>query len=301
MVAREDSALLRRSRPRSHAQTADPYRPQVVACTGAGVVLVLSAALAYVRYCPCFNMATAPTIGDVLVGAGSPQQLPGHQGNSSYFSSSEVVGDGQVRRLRFFSTARPQDQLKWGDVIKLWRTDHAFRLSFNRALAASPPPAFFWETPPLTDSQRDTIPFECVTIPSAHLKSISADPGPFSSFIGPCRGSGGAVAFDNLGGDAHLVAPCEDAKAVAMRKSAPDGLDMYAHIAAFVRAASDDQASAFWSTVGSAIDETLRVRGASPTWVSTEGSGVSWLHVRLDTRPKYYHYGPYKPPPAGSG
>ncbi|MFL6237620.1 MAG: DUF6940 family protein [Thermoanaerobaculia bacterium] len=24
------------------------------------------------------------------------------------------------------------------------------------------------------------------------------------------------------------------------------------------------------------------------------GAGVSWLHVRLDDRPKYYGYGPYR-------
>lgn len=33
-----------------------------------------------------------------------------------------------------------------------------------------------------------------------------------------------------------------------------------------------------------------------PLWVSTSGLGVSWLHVRLDSRPKYYTYAPYKQP-----
>ncbi len=37
--------------------------------------------------------------------------------------------------------------------------------------------------------------------------------------------------------------------------------------------------------------------GAMPVWLSTAGAGVSWLHVRLDTRPKYYHHGPYRQPP----
>ena len=34
-----------------------------------------------------------------------------------------------------------------------------------------------------------------------------------------------------------------------------------------------------------------------PTWLSTEGSGVPWLHVRLDSRPKYYHHAAYAEPP----
>ena len=29
-------------------------------------------------------------------------------------------------------------------------------------------------------------------------------------------------------------------------------------------------------------------------WVNTEGSGVYWLHVRIDSRPKYYHFAPYR-------
>ena len=31
-----------------------------------------------------------------------------------------------------------------------------------------------------------------------------------------------------------------------------------------------------------------------PVWLSTAGGGVAWLHVRLDDRPKYYSYAPYK-------
>ena len=37
--------------------------------------------------------------------------------------------------------------------------------------------------------------------------------------------------------------------------------------------------------------------GAEPVWLSTAGAGVPWLHVRLDDRPKYYGFGPYRQPP----
>ena len=30
---------------------------------------------------------------------------------------------------------------------------------------------------------------------------------------------------------------------------------------------------------------------ASPLWLSTAGMGVSWLHLRLDSRPKNYRHG----------
>jgi hypothetical protein len=28
-------------------------------------------------------------------------------------------------------------------------------------------------------------------------------------------------------------------------------------------------------------------------WISTSGLGVPWVHVRLDSYPKYYQYRPY--------
>lgn len=31
-----------------------------------------------------------------------------------------------------------------------------------------------------------------------------------------------------------------------------------------------------------------------PIWLSTSGLGVYWLHMRLDRRPKYYTYEPFK-------
>ena len=34
--------------------------------------------------------------------------------------------------------------------------------------------------------------------------------------------------------------------------------------------------------------------GARPIWLSTAGHGVAWLHVRLDSRPKYYLHAPYR-------
>lgn len=36
--------------------------------------------------------------------------------------------------------------------------------------------------------------------------------------------------------------------------------------------------------------------GVSDVWLSTNGVSTAWLHVRLDSRPKYYHYLPYRKP-----
>ena len=59
----------------------------------------------------------------------------------------------------------------------------------------------------------------------------------------------------------------------------------YAHLASFVRSATAPQQGAFWQAVGEAVRDSL---SAQRLWLSTSGLGVYWLHVRLDSRPKYY-------------
>jgi hypothetical protein len=51
------------------------------------------------------------------------------------------------------------------------------------------------------------------------------------------------------------------------------------------------QVRAFWQKTA---QEMLHHIGPRPTWLCTVGGGVAWLHVRLDSRPKYYSYGPYR-------
>ena len=99
-----------------------------------------------------------------------------------------------------------------------------------------------------------------------------------------CAAGASVATFPNLGNDAILVAPC-----------ATTGLD-FAHFASFIRRAPSEQAHALLAAVGAAVEKRLAEKRASgsPLWVSTSGAGVSWLHVRLDDRPKYYTFAPYR-------
>jgi hypothetical protein len=106
------------------------------------------------------------------------------------------------------------------------------------------------------------------------------DPSAFENQWASRDVSSGVVTFPNLGGDAALVVPCAIAP-----------LSAYGHIAAFVREAPEAQRHALWQAVGSALEDRLDPR---PIWLSTSGLGVSWIHVRLDSHPKYYQYGPYR-------
>ena len=65
----------------------------------------------------------------------------------------------------------------------------------------------------------------------------------------------------------------------------------YTHLARFLRDAPRLQVDAFWRSAGLAMQDRI---SSAPTWLSTAGLGVSWLHLRLDSRPKYYRHQPYR-------
>jgi hypothetical protein len=58
-----------------------------------------------------------------------------------------------------------------------------------------------------------------------------------------------------------------------------------------MRTAPGAQKHALWRAVGEAMQRRISQK---PVWLSTAGMGVAWLHVRLDDRPKYYGYMPYR-------
>lgn len=183
-------------------------------------------------------------------------------------------------------------RLSYARALELWRDDATFRAHFTRVLADAPWPAYRWETPPVVADQLDRD-FEFVLLPCPGLARLP-DRNAFAEKFQPNRD---IVTFGNLGGDAVLVVPCPlDAGPTACGN---DDDDCYAHLAAFVRAAPETQIHHLWQAVGQAVRERLSNRAGNdfPLWLSTAGMGVSWLHVRLDSRPKYYAYAPYKQRP----
>ena len=135
--------------------------------------------------------------------------------------------------------------------------------------------AYCWECPPVT-AQTLSREFECVFVSSPALARMPQDSEAFAEHFRPDRS---VVTFDNLGGDAMLVAPCPGGEG-----------SNYSHLASFVATAPAPQQDALWQAVGRAMEKRI---GARPLWVSTAGLGVAWLHVRLDDRPKYYRHAPY--------
>jgi hypothetical protein len=186
---------------------------------------------------------------------------------------SEQLADVCGLRFAVDLDARPAT---FADVLRGWQEDAGFRGLFNALLAEAPYDAFRWETPPVTNATL-ARPFEFVLLDSPGLAALP-DPDAFAEHFAAAQA--GVVTFSNLGGDAILVVPRPVAEPSA-----------YGHLAAFVRLAPESQRQALWQRVGEVM--TRRV-GVKPVWLSTAGAGVSWLHVRLDDRPKYYGFGPYR-------
>ncbi len=147
------------------------------------------------------------------------------------------------------------------------------------ALLQAPLSAAFWECAP-TRGAADQ-PWQCVLVDAPALARLRADPAAFADHLHDGEDTPEVRTFDNLGGDAVLVAPCRDA-----------GLDA-PHLLAFLRSAEPLQAHALWQAVGRAA-LAWRAERPDPLWLSTSGLGVPWLHVRLDVRPKYYTHGPFR-------
>jgi hypothetical protein len=187
---------------------------------------------------------------------------------------SKQLAGGHVIRVAIDLDSGP---VSYAEVLRRWQNDGDFRSIFLGLLADAPFSAFRWETPPITAATADR-PFEFVLLDSPGL-AREPDADAFAEYFGGVA-RGGVVAFPNLGKDAMMVVPC------------PSGpLSAYGHLGAFVRQAPEPQRHALWELVGAAMQRRL---GTRPVWLSTAGAGVSWLHVRLDDRSKYYDYAPYR-------
>ncbi len=165
-------------------------------------------------------------------------------------------------------------------VLEAWQNDEAFRDVFTRALASVPFTGLRWECPPITKATVDRE-FECVLLRADGLDR-KPDSAAFAEFFAAAGGAS-VVGFQSLGRDAYLIAHCPRA----------DG-SIYPHLASFVRGAPREQVDELWKCVGREVSARI---SDEPLWLSTAGMGVAWLHVRLDSRPKYYGHRPYTAQP----
>jgi hypothetical protein len=88
------------------------------------------------------------------------------------------------------------------------------------------------------------------------------------------KGRVAAIVFPNLDRTALLVVP----EPYQNRK--------YGHIAEFIRNAPSQQIH----KVLILLAQTVKEHGPEYPWISTHGHGVPWLHIRLDSIPRYLEW-----------
>jgi hypothetical protein len=192
-------------------------------------------------------------------------------------TNTESESNGRIIKM---TISEAENRLRFSDVLRLLSDSADFRRYFNEQLSSLPFSAFRWETLGVKMASLGRH-FECVLLDSPEL-SRTSDVLAFSDYFAS-HGVDDVAVFPNFGNDAILIVPC------------PLAVDSaYGHIAAFLRNAPEKQRDALWKSVGQAMTNRLSTQ---PVWLNTAGAGVAWLHVRLDSRPKYYGYTTYKMPP----
>ena len=232
------------------------------------------------------------------------------------------IGDGNVRFLKYgaFAKQNSNERVSFGTFLEAL-ADECRPVVDNviEILQRCPFEAIFWEHPPTNFESLDSQPYEFVLIDAPGLGSfaVRAD---FSAFRDKFENSHDVAVsvFSNLGGDSLLLSPHPNFGGnISSSSGSSSGSDSgsssadrsnFGHLVAFMRSASQIQAQAVLRTTAVKALGLLRASNSNPAmnfgntdrgrllWISTSGEGVPYLHVRLDTVPKYYVYAPYRRP-----
>ena len=189
--------------------------------------------------------------------------------------TTEEQQSDQFTRHQIHSGGSP---MLFDSVLESMVNDETFRTFFSNLLSGSSFAGFRWETPSLTTETVSQV-LEFVLINSPGFCKRKTDPVPFSEKFKDANGED-IITFDNIRGDATMIVPTPQANETA-----------YGHLAAFVRNAPKMQKDSLWQVVGKTVRDQI---SNDPIWLSTAGGGVAWLHVRIDSTPKYYNYTPYR-------
>lgn len=149
------------------------------------------------------------------------------------------------------------------------------------------PLPIFWECIPISRSLLYSHqPFEFVIIDAPEFLSIKADGSSFQQKFTRAHPTERIISFENLGRDAVLVAPCPFSEIDE---------SFMINLQPFLCHAPMELSMELWKTVGEIVLRKLHeVEEDKLIWLSTSGLGVYWLHIRLDSKPKYYNWEAYK-------
>ena len=141
--------------------------------------------------------------------------------------------------------------------------------------------AVYFETTELSQKTKNQI-FYYALLPAKPLNNVSADTSSFADNIvmkTATEQNQTIIAFENLSKSSMLIVP-------TLIKSHLDNKENYLSLYHFLCNAPQQEIQTFWDLC--AIKAQQRLSLGKTTWMSTHGTGVYWLHGRLDDTPKYY-------------
>jgi len=205
------------------------------------------------------------------------QKLTGLSVAMDPWTFHKTIEDDHTCKYKLYNDDRP---MSVKHALNLMYNSKRFRSSFIKELVDAPFEAYFFETPPVSADNYEHLDFEFVLVNSKSLSSRRANAAAFQEhFNSDCM----IATFPNIGKDATMVAPCPIDE---------PNRSHYVNLAAFMRNCNSEQVHQLWRSVAYAMVERVQ-HDSRRTWLSTSGLGVDWLHVRLDSRPKYYTYTGY--------
>jgi hypothetical protein len=149
--------------------------------------------------------------------------------------------------------------------------DERFVYCLRQAMLGNDFIALRWESAAIT-SQVLSDAYQCVVLNDPSIER-PANPGPFAQYL---HAASRACVIHSNGKDAKLLIPCEGAAG-----------QQYCHLRAFLQQAPDTQVNDLFQLLGRVLRCSITEQ---PIWLNTAGGGVAWLHIRVDSRPKYYQY-----------
>ena len=178
-----------------------------------------------------------------------------------------------------FRLKKGDQNLSFEEVFELWRSNSEFIEFYISELMKLNYEAFYWEHPAIKKEFLGKK-YECILQRSKPLEHLSSNESAFKEFI---HSTDQVVDFMNLGKNARLVVPTKRTDK-----------EIYNHLGKFIRFAENKQIIEVFKRVGTTVIEEIEKQKL--VWLNTAGLGVIWLHIRLDTRPKYYKTKRYKEP-----
>tara|TARA_Y100001970_G_scaffold225915_1_gene279149 strand:- start:791 stop:1933 length:1143 start_codon:yes stop_codon:yes gene_type:complete len=156
--------------------------------------------------------------------------------------------------------------LSWKDVLRIWDTGYV--LEYPKHIKTQ----FYWRTSPINKDASSICKMEFAPVTTLN-ETYNCDA--FSEYFTKKTQPYMVVSFPNISKDTQLIVPKSTNKK-----------QKFTYIKDFIDTATKEQQHQLWKTVAKEIRKSLQ--NNDTLWINTHGHGVPCLHIRLDTKPKYY-------------